>query len=129
MGKQLAVITMALSQVLLAGSVCVAPVAKPNDGVKSLSNPSGGNKIQQYTVQIDGLKRIEVAADHGVSIDGIETAGRHSVKIMGDGKAVTAFHFQFSQYSSRDLCLWMKPLYETWSLTEAKGHGRSCVCK
>ena len=110
------------------GSICVAPVEKPNAGIKSLTNPSGGNQVRSYTIQVDNRSPVDVAAEQGVAIKGISIAGRHLIRIKGDGKDIAAFRFQFDNYDSHNLCLWFKPLYETWSLTPVKGHGKTCVC-
>lgn len=110
------------------GSVCVAPMAKPSSGEKSLANPSGGNPIRSYTVQIDNRPAIEIASDHAVAISSLRLSGRHLVRVKGDGKNITAFHFRFDKSGGPNLCLLFKPLYETWSLMSAKGHGKDCVC-
>jgi hypothetical protein len=120
-----------LSQGLLAsdtGSVCVAPVEEPTAGVKSLANPSGGNKNHSYAVQIDNSSPVDVSPDHGVSIAELSLAGRHLVKINDGGKRVSSFHFRFSEYSKHNLCLWLNPLYQTWSLTASNGNRKTCPC-
>lgn len=111
------------------GSICVAPVDAPNNGEKSLSNPSGGNRIQMYEVQVDSKAKIKVSNSESVKINGLSANKKHLVKIFGDGKAVESFRFSFSDYSSNKLCLWFKSLYETWSLWETKESGRICQCK
>jgi hypothetical protein len=111
------------------GSVCVAAIDPPNAGTKSLTNPSGGNHVRSYAVQIDNRPLITVASEHNIAIDGLSITEKHFVKVTGDGKNVTDFRFRFDNYSSRNLCLWFKPLYETWSLTPAKAQGKSCVCR
>ncbi len=111
-----------------AGSVCIAPVEKPADGAKSLANPSGGNQVRSYTIQIDGRPAVKASAEHGVMINDLDLAGKHIVKVKGNGKNLAAFRFQFADYASHNLCMWFKPLYETWSLTPAKGHGKGCIC-
>lgn len=110
------------------GSVCIAPAPASNSGSKSLSNPSGGNQVKMYSVQVDNRPWVQVSAEHGNSITGLLMAGNHIVRVKGDGKNITAFHFRFADYKSADLCLWFKSLYETWSLTESKGHGKNCFC-
>lgn len=111
------------------GSVCVAPVSAPNNGEKSLSNPSGGNHIQIYEVQIDNKSKIKVSNTESVKIGGLSTKNKHRITIFGDGKAVESFRFSFSDHSSNKLCLWFKSLYETWSLWTTKEAGKICQCK
>lgn len=111
------------------GSVCVAPVEKPTTGDKSLANPSGGNHVQIYAIQIDERPAVEVSSEHGIEVGGLSLETKHLIKIIGDGKSLTSFRFRFADYGSHDLCLLFKPLYETWSLTPAKGHGKRCSCR
>ena len=110
------------------GSICIAAVDVPDGDEKSLANPSGGNKIQNYEVQVDDKPRIKVSNTESVKIGGLAISKKHSIKIYGDGKAVESFKFSFSDYSSGNLCLWFKSLYETWSLWEAKDAKMMCKC-
>jgi hypothetical protein len=128
-----ALVALALSPGRIAasegmGSVCIAPAEKPTNGFKSLSNPSGGNSVQAYAVQIDKRPAVDASTGQGVKVGDLPLGTKHLVKVTGDGKDVTAFRFRFADYGSHDLCLWSNPLYETWSLTAAKGHGKSCIC-
>ena len=110
------------------GVVCVAPVAAPNSGLKSLSNPAGGNKIQAYAIQIDKLPKLETAKDENIRIGELSLSKLHYVKIFGDGKPVESFRFNFNSFKSSQLCLQSKSLYQTWSLIKVKQAGKSCRC-
>jgi hypothetical protein len=112
-----------------AGSICLAPAKRPTAGEKSLSNPTGGNRISVYSVQVDNDPAVVVSNEKGILISRLNTGKKHSVKISGDGKQLESFSFTFSDYSSNKLCLWFNPLYETWSLWKTKNAGAKCRCQ
>jgi hypothetical protein len=111
------------------GTVCIAPVPKPTAGGKSLSNPSGGNKVQIYSVQIGNKPAVKLEAEKSVAVDPLSLGQQHLVKIEGDGRPVTSFRFRFETYKSKRLCLVFSPLYETWSMRAAASGGPGCVCR
>lgn len=111
------------------GSVCLAPFVAPNNGEKSLANPSGGNRVQNYEVQIDKKAKVKVSNSEKLNIGGLASNKKHLVKIIGDGKVVESFQFGFNESSSKNPCLWFNSLYETWSLWNAKDAGNKCSCK
>jgi hypothetical protein len=113
------------------GTVCVAPAAPLPEGVgvRSLATPTGEPRASAYSVQIGGRPAVKVSATSGVKIGGLSLGRRHLVKIYGDGELLESFRFRFADYSSRELCLWFKSMYETWSLWEAKNGGAECRCK
>ena len=112
----------------LSGSICIATVTPPNSGEKSLANPSGGNRISSYSVQVDKTKRLIISKDKSVNISGVAVDRRHLVKIFGDGRPIASFRFGFSEFSTTKLCLWFNALYETWQLWDAKDGGLKCRC-
>lgn len=114
-----------------AGTVCVAPATLLPEGVgvRSLATPTGEPRARVFKVQIDGRPAVRVSDKAGVKIGGLALGRRHLVRIYGDGKPLESFRFKFSDYSSRELCLWFKSLYETWSLWEAKDGGAKCRCE
>lgn len=111
-----------------AGSVCVAAVPRPNSEEISLANPAGGNRSFNFSVQIDDMPAMDVPFDAGKLVGGLSLGKNHSVKIRRDGESSQSFKFTFTKFASRDLCLWFKPLYETWQLWEAKRAGAMCRC-
>jgi len=111
------------------GSICVASVPRPNSGETSLANPAGGNRSFNFSVQIDDRPSMDVSFDDGKLVSGLSLGKNHSVKIRRDGKPVQSFKFTFGKFASKDLCLWFKPLYETWQLWEAKRASATCLCK
>jgi hypothetical protein len=111
-----------------SGSICIATVTPPNSGQKSLANPSGGNRIASYSIQIDKGKPLTTSKDKSINVSGLAVEKRHLVRIFGDGKLVESFWFAFSEFSTNKLCLFFKPLYETWQLWDAKDGGAWCRC-
>ena len=111
-----------------SGSVCIATVTPPSSGQKSLSNPAGGNRISSYSIQVDKRKPLIASKDRSINIPSLAVDRRHLLKIFGDGKPVESFWFSFSEFSTTKLCLWFKPLYETWQLWDAKDGGAKCNC-
>jgi hypothetical protein len=111
------------------GTVCVTPVPKPTAGGKSLSNPSDGNKVRSYSVQIGNKPIVTPEAGKSVAVDRLSLGQQHLVKIMGDGRPVTSFRFRFETYKSERLCLVFSPLYETWSMRAAASGGPGCTCR
>lgn len=111
-----------------SGSICLATVNPPNSSEKSLANPSGGNRISSYSVQVDRRKPLTTSKDKSINISGLAVDRRHLVKIFGDGRPIESFSFTFSKFSTTKLCLWFNALYETWSLWDAKDGGAKCGC-
>ncbi len=111
-----------------AGSICVAAVPRTNSGEISLANPAGGGRSFNFSVQVDGMPAVDASSDAGKLIGGLPLGRNHLVKIRRDGQLVQSFKFSFRKFESKDLCLWLKPLYETWQLWESKGAGAMCQC-
>jgi len=111
-----------------SGSICLATITPPNSEQKSLANPSGGNRISSYSVQVDKRKTVTASKDKSINLSGLAVDRRHLVKIFGDGRPVESFRFTFSQFSTTKLCLWFNSLYQTWQLWDAKDAGAKCKC-
>jgi hypothetical protein len=111
-----------------SGSICLATITPPNSEQKSLANPSGGNRISSYSVQVDKRKALTTSKDKSINVSGLAVDRRHLVKIFGDGRPVESFWFNFSEFSTTKLCLWFNSLYQTWQLWDAKDGGAKCKC-
>lgn len=109
------------------GTVCVSAVPKPNADPLSLGNPAGGDRTFNYKVQI-GSQNITASTQRSVALKGLVLNKKHFVKILRDDKTVESFHFSFAKAGSAHLCLWYKSLYETWTLSPAKGARDKCNC-
>ena len=111
------------------GTICVSAVPKPNSEAMSLANPAGGNRIFNYSIQVDNGAIKPVAQKNGARITGLALKQSHLLKIRRDGKIVQSFRFTFEKEGSNHLCLWFKSLYETWLLWTVKEAGNKCACK
>ncbi len=111
-----------------SGSICIATVTPPKSGQKSLANPSGGNRISSYSVQVDKTRPLIISKHRSINISGVAVDRRHLVKIFGDARPIASFRFGFSEFSTTKLCLWFNALYETWQLWDAKDGGLKCRC-
>ena len=110
------------------GTICVASVPRPTPGEISLGNPTGGNRVFAFSVQVDDGSIHPISHDKGVKIAGLSVKLRHLIKIRSQGRLLHSFYFRFAEYKSKDLCLWFKPLYETWSLWPANESRGLCDC-
>ena len=108
------------------GSVCLAPIAIPNTQPASLANPSGGNRSFNFEIQINRLPKLKISTTTPQKIVGLSISQPHRVRIFRDGRPVESFTFNFSDFKRNNLCLWLKELYETWSLTDTVPGGVRC---
>ena len=97
---------------------CIAPVPKSNDRPVTLANPTGGNRSFNFAIRIDQQPRVPVDHEEPLLISDLAIKETHFVQIFRDGKPFASFRFRFEDYKSKELCLWFKALYETWSLWE-----------
>ncbi len=109
------------------GSICAAKFEKPKTGEKSLGNPTGGDSYHAYKIRV-GEQTIIGSYEKNVVIGGLSLKKKHSVKIYRDGELIQSFRFSFNDFESPKLCLFLKELYDTWQLWEAK-KSVSCSCK
>jgi len=105
----------------VTGSICLAPV---NDD----AGPRG-NVSERFGVRVDNGLWISVPPDTPQPIPGLVLEGKHLVSIRDGEKVIESFWFRFDQFHYRDLCLWYKPWYRTWSLWDAADGGRKCQCQ
>ena len=103
-----------------AGSVCVATVKDVGD--------DRGYVSDKFAVRIDDGEWIPVPAEQPKRIPGLSIEGKHLVRIRDGGKQIQSFRFEFSEFKSRELCLWYKHWYGTWSLWDAADGGQKCRC-
>jgi hypothetical protein len=101
------------------GSICLAPVADDGD--------PRGHFSDAFAVKIDDRDWVAVPRQPPKLIADIALEGRHVVRIRDGKRQTESFRFDFGDFASRDLCLWYKPWYSTWSLTDAR-QGYGCRC-
>lgn len=110
------------------GSVCLAAAPTPSSGERSLSNPNGGLPDVTYSIQIDAAAPIELSRSTGISSPPLAIGDRHTVIVTQDATRIESFHFRFRPGEARELCLFMKSLYQTWNLWPLEQTGSWCSC-
>jgi hypothetical protein len=103
-----------------AGSICVAPVKDDGDPRSYYS--------EQFGVRVDNGRWLSVPSEAPALNPGIALKDKHLVSIRDGSKTIESFWFRFDKFESRDLCLWYKPWYRTWSLWAAAYGGQKCRC-
>lgn len=73
------------------GQVCLAAAPVPNDGSKSLANPTGGNPDVEYSVKIGDKDFIVLSRESSMLVTGLDRSKRHPVVILEDGEPLTSF--------------------------------------
>jgi len=96
---------------------------------KSLMEALGITKADfEYSIQVnDGPKR-PTHSESGFEYPLKSSETRQIVKIERAGKLVESFWLDFDKYESNAVCLWFKPLYETWSVWELNQSRHLCDC-
>lgn len=117
------------------GSVCVAPLEKE---LGRGSAPGLFCESEKFSLQIDsepaaafqrnseqnGKRRV----GKSLKVDGLDTTARHRVVIYCNGKPQQSFSFRFSEFKTKQLCLFINDFYKTAQLWDAK-RAPWCRCK
>jgi len=110
------------------GSVCVAPVSEDWPLTQG-----GGLPIcdsNKFSLKVDEQKTFSWPTKESVKIDGLDLSVRHRVVVYCDGKPHQSFTFRFSEFKSRDLCLFINDFYKTVQLWDPKQRPAPwCKCK
>jgi hypothetical protein len=109
------------------GSICVAPL--PRD-TPATSAPGLGCPSNHFSLRIDHEQRVAWPNAEPLKIEGLDPAIRHSVTVYCEGKSQQRFTFRFSEFKSRELCLFLNDLYKTVQLWDPKQTPAPwCRCK
>jgi len=110
-----------------SGSVCVAPVPEKPD---KRSAPGLFCESEKLSFKIDTQPAASfpfISEQRGtyrigkrLRVDGLDTAARHRVVVYCNGKPQQSFTFRFSEFKTRQLCLFLNSLYKTAQLWDAK---------
>jgi hypothetical protein len=106
-------------------SMCVArvPAQPPVTSAPGLLCESG-----RLSLQVGAQPSIPWPQTDGVRIE-LPAAGRsYRVTVLCDGKPQQSFRFRFSEFKSKDLCLFINDFYQTIQRWEA-GRSPWCKCK
>lgn len=110
----------------IAGTIdiCVAPIPPATSGKPSLANPTGRDSPYQYEVKV-GDKVF--AQNHKSTKCNTFTIDKRILVVVKDsGQIKESFYIDQSNYNS-GICLWFKPLYNTWSAWELKDSAHLCT--
>lgn len=100
-------------------SLCVAPL--PMDAPQAAETPGLWCSPEKLSLQIDKLDRIPWPRAKCVRIEGLDASVQHKVTVLCDRKPQQSFRFRFSEYKSKEPCLFLNDLYKTVQLWEPKG--------
>jgi len=110
------------------GLVCIAPIPKPTPGKRSLANPTGGSRNYEYSVQIDNGQILSLPYETNMTYPRLNLKRSHLIVIRDKNHIVESFWFRFEEYHTGRLCLWYKPLYDSWSLWDLSDSQHLCEC-
>jgi hypothetical protein len=102
------------------GTICIVAVPPDPDPRAYIS--------EHFGVRLDQGPWVAVSATKTTRVVDLHTGSKHLVSIRDGKRVVESFWFRFDDYKSRDLCLWYKSWYQTWSLSDAAQQGRMCRC-
>ena len=92
------------------GLFCIAAIPKLTSGEKSLANPTGGDQVFGFSVQVDELPLRHISYERSFLIDALDRNGPHWVKIFRGSSLAESFEFTFANRGSNKLCLWFTNL-------------------
>jgi len=112
------------------GSLCIAPgpeLPKSPDGQVVLRGELFC-EVEKLSLKIDSQPTRPWPVKSSARIDGLDLKVSHRVVIFCEGKAQQSFRFSYSEFKSRELCLFINDLYGTVQLWEKK-RSPWCKCK
>jgi len=107
-----------------SGSVCIAPA---RFDPKNMSAPGLYCDAEKFSLKI-GTQVMPWPIKEGVKLAGLDLNTRHRVIVLCDHKPQQSFTFRFSEFKTKQLCLFLNGLYRTAQLWEAKS-APWCKCK
>ncbi|HMC29970.1 MAG TPA: hypothetical protein VKL99_03990, partial [Candidatus Angelobacter sp.] len=96
-----------------SGSICVAPLPKPIDGRHAAGGSSARCSSENYSFKIDARPPHSWPEKESTKIDNASFTARHRIVVFCGAKPMQSFTFVFSDYKSRELCLFLNDLYWT----------------
>lgn len=106
------------------GSICVAPipVGPPTTSAPGLACDG------TLSLKIDSQKDVPWPHGESLKIEHLDLAQRHRVTVLCDGRPQQSFWFRFSEFKTKELCLFINDLYKTVQLWEPR-QAPWCKCK
>jgi hypothetical protein len=104
-----------------AGTLCVAPAVMDPDRGPMVNDCASRN----FSFRIDDGPKTPWSKTSSVHIERLDLTTKHRVTVYCGGKRHQSFVFRFTDYKSRELCLFLNDLYQTVQLWD---HGPWCKC-
>ena len=98
------------------GSVCVAPV--PVEPPSTAGTPELFCHSGNLSLKIDKQQAVSWPHKESLKLESLDITQRHRVTILCDGKPQPSFGFRFSNFKTKQLCLFINDLYQTVQLWE-----------
>jgi len=108
----------------LEGTVCVAPVPVEPPTTSAPGLGCSGN----LSLKIDDQKGVPWPHRESMQIEHLDLAQRHRVTVLCDGKPQQSFRFRFSEFKTKELCLFINDFYQTVQLWEPR-QSPWCKCR
>jgi len=106
------------------GSVCVAPVPVEPPTTAAPGQGCSGN----LSLKIDAQRGVPWPHKESLKIEHLDLDQRHRVTVLCDGKPLQSFRFSFSEFKTKELCLFINDFYQTVQLWESR-QSPWCKCK
>ena len=108
------------------GSVCVAPVSVEPPITAATAELFCHSGILSF--KIDNQQVVPWPHKESLTIEGLDLAQGHRVMVLCDGKPQQSFRFRFSEFKTKQPCLFINDLYQTAQPWEPK-KSPWCKCK
>jgi hypothetical protein len=95
------------------GSICVAPISK--DWPATAGTGELICSSNNFSLKLDAQKAFSWPTKESIKIEGLDIRARHRIVFYCDGKPQQSFGFRFSEFKTRELCLFLNDLYKTRS--------------
>jgi hypothetical protein len=106
------------------GTVCVAPIPVEPPSFSAPGLMCYGNR----SLKIDDTKAVPWPHKASLQIAHLDLAQRHQVTVLCDGKPQQSFRFTFSEFKTKEPCLFINDLYQTVQLWESR-QSPWCKCR
>ena len=123
-----ALLTLPCSGQSELGSLCVAPIR--DAPALGEGDPEKSCALDKLSLKIDTQLAIPWSRKTSVRIQNLSLSERHRIVVMCGGKPQQSFSFRFSEFKSKELCLFMNEFYGTVQLWESVPKQTPwCKCK
>jgi hypothetical protein len=107
-----------------SGSICISPV--PKKAANTAALPDFFCDSPKLSVKIDAKEPLAWPMSENQKVEDLDVTATHRIVVLCNGKPQQSFKFRFSEYTTKELCLFINDLYKTVQLWESK---KSPWCK